>query len=74
MREAWTEMGWIASETRRVAAVGSVLELAVPLRELNPGPGQRLEFRVLVVQNGTELERHPETGPIELGLEEVTRG
>jgi hypothetical protein len=74
MREAWTEMGWIASETRALAAVGSVLERAGPLRELNPGPGQRVEFRVLVVQNGTELERHPETGPIELGLEEVARG
>ena len=74
IREVWTEMGWIAGETRALAAVGSVLELAVPLRELNPGPGQRVEFRVLVVQNGTELERHPETGPIELGLEEVARG
>ena len=67
-------MGWITGETRALAAVGSVLELAIPRRELAPGPGQRLEFRVLVVQNGTELERHPETGPIELGLEEVTRG
>jgi len=74
VREAWTEMGWVAGETRAQAAVGSVLELGIPLRELNPGPGQRLEFRVLVVQNGTELERHPETGPIELGLEEVARG
>ena len=74
IREVWTEMGWIAGETRAQAAVGSVLELGIPLRELNPGPGQRLEFRVLVVQNGTELERHPETGPIELGLEEVARG
>jgi len=72
VREAWTEMGWVAGETRAQAAVGSVLELGIPLRELNPGPGQRLEFRVLVVQNGTELERHPETGPIELGLEAVT--
>jgi alpha-amylase/alpha-mannosidase (GH57 family) len=74
IREVSTDMGWIAGETRAQAAVGSVLELAIPLRELNPGPGQRLEFRVLVVQNGTELERHPETGPIELGLEEVARG
>jgi hypothetical protein len=74
IREAWTEMGWIAGETRAQAAVESVLELGIPLRELNPGPGQRLEFRVLVVQNGTELERHPETGPIEVGLEEVARG
>jgi hypothetical protein len=73
-REAWTEMGWIAGETRALVAVGSVLEMAIPRRELAPGPGQRLEFRILVVQNGTEMERHPETGPIELGLEEVARG
>jgi alpha-amylase/alpha-mannosidase (GH57 family) len=73
-REAWTEMGWIAGETRALVAVGSVLEMAIPRHELAPGPGQRLEFRILVVQNGTELERHPETGPIELGLEEVARG
>ena len=73
-REAWTEMGWIAGATRALAAVGSVLEIAIPRRELNPGPGQRLQLRVLVVQGGTELERHPETGPIELGLEEVTGG
>jgi hypothetical protein len=73
-REAWTEMGWVAGPTRAQGEVGTVLELAVPLRELSPGPDQRLEFRVLVVQGGTELERHPETGPIELGLEEVARG
>jgi hypothetical protein len=73
-REAWTEMGWVAGPTRAQGEVGTVLELAVPLRELSPGPDQRLEFRLLVVQGGTELERHPETGPIELGLEEVARG
>jgi alpha-amylase/alpha-mannosidase (GH57 family) len=73
-REAWTEMGWVASLSRAEAAAGSVLELAIPLRELQPGPDQRLEFRVLVMQGGTELERHPEAGPIEIGLEEVTRG
>jgi alpha-amylase/alpha-mannosidase (GH57 family) len=73
-RETWTEMGWITRETGALVAAGSVLELGIPRRELVPGPGQRLELRVLVVQNGTELERHPETGPIELGLEEVARG
>jgi len=73
-REAWTEMGWVAGPSRADGGIGSVLELAIPLRELSPGPGQRVEFRVLVVQNGTELERHPEAGPIELGLEEVARG
>ncbi len=73
-RESWTDMGWVAAASAAQGAVGSVLELGIPLRELSPGPGQRLEFRVLVVQAGTEVERHPETGPIELGLEEVARG
>jgi alpha-amylase/alpha-mannosidase (GH57 family) len=73
-RESWTEMGWVSAPTSARAEAGSVLELAIPLRELRPGPGQLVEFRVLVVQGGTELERHPEAGPIELGLEEVTRG
>jgi hypothetical protein len=67
-------MGWVAAPSRAEGGVGSVLELAIPLRELSPGPDQRVEFRVLVVQDGTELERHPEAGPIELGLEEVARG
>jgi alpha-amylase/alpha-mannosidase (GH57 family) len=72
-RESWTEMGWVPRPTGARAEAGSVLELAIPLRELSPGPGQLVELRVLVVQNGTELERHPEAGPIEVGLEEVTR-
>jgi alpha-amylase/alpha-mannosidase (GH57 family) len=74
VRESWTELGWVPRPTDARAEAGSVLELAIPLRELSPGPGQLVEFRVLVVQGGTELERHPEAGPIELGLEEVTRG
>jgi alpha-amylase/alpha-mannosidase (GH57 family) len=73
-RESWTEMGWVAGPSRAQAEAGSVLELAVPLAELVCGPDQRLEFRILVTQGGTELERHPEAGPIELGLEEVARG
>ena len=61
-------MGWIAAETRR-AGRGGIGAGARPSRcaSCSPGPGQRVEFRVLVVQDGTELERHPETGPIELG-------
>jgi hypothetical protein len=73
-RESWTEMGWVGGPSQAEGAAGSVLELAIPLRELQPGPDQRLEFRVLVMQGRTELERHPEAGPIELGLEEVARG
>jgi alpha-amylase/alpha-mannosidase (GH57 family) len=73
-REAWTEMGWVQGPTEARTEAGSVLEVAIPLGELSPGPGQQVDLRVLVVQGGTELERHPEAGPIELGLEEVTRG
>ena len=39
VREAWTEMGWIAAETRAVAAVGSVLELARRCASSSRGPG-----------------------------------
>ncbi len=73
-REAWTEMGWVVAPSRAQVEVATVLELSIPVRELHPGPGQTVEFRVLVVQGRTELERHPEAGPIELGLEEVARG
>jgi hypothetical protein len=74
VREAWTGTGWVAGPSRAEACAESVLEMSIPLPELRPGPGPRLSFRVLVVQGGTELERHPEAGPIEVGLEEVEGG
>ncbi len=64
-----------ATWTEAAAAAGSVAEVAIPLGELSgPERPRTLAFRVLVVQGLAELERHPETGPLELGLEEVTEG
>jgi alpha-amylase/alpha-mannosidase (GH57 family) len=64
-------IGWVASPTWAVVAAGEVLELAIPLGELHSDGGRALSFRVLQVQGGVELARHPESGPIEVGLEEV---
>ena len=72
-RSERTAMGWVASPTAARAVALDVLEVAIPVRELRPGPGRRVEFRVLVMEGGVELQRHPELGPIEVGLEEVTR-
>jgi alpha-amylase/alpha-mannosidase (GH57 family) len=72
-RSERTGMGWVASPTAARAAALDVLEVAIPVRELRPGPGRRVEFRVLVMEGGVELQRHPELGPIEIGLEEVMR-
>jgi alpha-amylase/alpha-mannosidase (GH57 family) len=73
MRAERTGMGWIASATQARAAAASVLEVSIPVSELRPGPGQRVEFRVLLMQGGVELDRQPEHGPVELGLEEIGR-
>jgi alpha-amylase/alpha-mannosidase (GH57 family) len=73
LRERFTELGWKGEPTRARAAANSVVELEVPLSELQPSPEQTVSFRVLVLQGGTELERHPDAAPIAVGLEEVTR-
>jgi hypothetical protein len=72
-RETASAMGWIRSGTRAQAAAGSVLEIGVPLDELQRGPGGAVEFRALVLEGGTEMERHPDAGPISVVPEEVTR-
>jgi alpha-amylase/alpha-mannosidase (GH57 family) len=64
-------VGWVASPTWAAAAAGDVLEVAIPLAELESDGARALSFRVLQVQGGVELARHPEGGPIELGLGEV---
>jgi alpha-amylase/alpha-mannosidase (GH57 family) len=73
LRETRSAMGWVPSPTAAAAAAGSVLEVGVPLAELQRGPGGALEFRALVLQDGTEVERHPEAQPIAVVPEEVTR-
>jgi hypothetical protein len=47
-------------------AVGSILELALPLRELQVTDGQPLAFFVAVYLADAETERHPEHRPIEV--------
>jgi hypothetical protein len=48
-------------------AAGTVLEIAVPLRELGAGSGDPVAFFIAVSgAEGTERERHPAHRPIEL--------
>jgi hypothetical protein len=72
-RETASALGWVPSATQAAAAAGTVLEIVVPLHELQRGPGGALEFRTLVLEGGTELERHPDVKPISVVPEEVTR-
>jgi hypothetical protein len=72
-REERTGMGWVRGATEARAAAVTCVEASIPLSELRPGPGRKLEFRVLVLQGDVEVERHPEVGPIEISLGEVTR-
>lgn len=72
-RETATRMGWVASPTRARAAADQVIECSIPLSELRPEPGRRINFRVLVFRGETEIERHPEVEPIRFDIEEVTR-
>jgi alpha-amylase/alpha-mannosidase (GH57 family) len=73
LREERTDRGWVKTPTRARMAVGAVVEIAVPLEELQAGPGRALEFRILVIQGEIEIERHPEPGPLRLVLEDVRR-
>jgi hypothetical protein len=49
-------------------AAGSVLEMALPLADLNVTAGQPVAFFVAIYESetGAEIERHPEYRPIEL--------
>lgn len=46
------------------AAVGTVVELAVPFADLGVTPGQEVHFYVTLEVNGRELERCPSRSPI----------
>ncbi len=72
-RAEQTGLGWVASPSAARAAADEVLEVAIPVPELRPGPDRNVAFSVLIVQAGVELERHPDGGPIEVDLEEVAR-
>ena len=58
----WTERG----PGGATLAVGTVLELALPLTELGAAAGASISFFVAVYQAEFETERHPEHRPIEL--------
>ncbi len=49
-----------------VLAAGTVLELALPLVDLQVSPGQPVSFFVAVYEGDVEVERHPASRPIEL--------
>jgi hypothetical protein len=68
-----TSLGWIPVKTDARAAARTILELSVPLSELRPGPGRELAFRVSLVAQGVETERHPDIAPIRFDIDEVAR-
>ena len=73
-RSEKTTLGWVPGKTSAAVAANSVLELSIPLSELRLGPGRELVFRLAVVSNGIEIERHPEIAPLRFDIGEVTRG
>jgi alpha-amylase/alpha-mannosidase (GH57 family) len=74
VREERQGMGWwVTAGTRARAAAATVIEVSIPLDELRPAPEQKLDFRVIVLRDKTELERHPDTAPVSLLLEEISR-
>jgi len=72
-RAEHTRMGWVPSSTKAVAAAADVVELSVPISELRPDSRRVLGLHVILERGDVEVERHPELGPIEVPLEEVTR-
>jgi alpha-amylase/alpha-mannosidase (GH57 family) len=72
-RSEKTSLGWVPAKTNARAAARTVLELSVPLSELRPGPGRELAFRLALVSQGVEIERHPDIAPIRFDIEEVAR-
>lgn len=60
-RPAWAERG--AGEA--AFAAGRILELSLPLKALARRAGGRVAFFVAVYSGGGEVERHPESRPIE---------
>jgi alpha-amylase/alpha-mannosidase (GH57 family) len=72
-REERNGDGWAAVVSEAKAAAGDVLEVGIPLAEVAAPPGSPLDLRVLLRRGETELERHPEVGPLKIPLEEKTR-
>jgi alpha-amylase/alpha-mannosidase (GH57 family) len=57
----WTEIGRYGTICRR-----TILELAVPFKDLHLQAGQEFKLSVAVLQNGTVLERYPRQYPVSL--------
>ena len=72
-RERRNGDGWTALPSETKAAAGAVLEVGIPVAEIPGRERGRLEFRVLLRQGETELERHPEVAPLRIPLEEKKR-
>jgi alpha-amylase/alpha-mannosidase (GH57 family) len=72
-RSEKTSLGWVTAKTAAVVRCDSVLECSIPLPELRPAPGRELAFRLLLLNAGIEVERHPEIAPIRFEIEDVTR-
>ena len=47
-------------------ALGSILEMAVPLEQLGLEAGQPLQLAIVLRRNGDAVERHPDHGSFEL--------
>jgi hypothetical protein len=73
VREEHGGAGWNRAESQAAVAAAEVVELSIPLRELDPRPGVPLLFQVTLLEGGIELERHPEAAPVAVTLEEVPR-
>lgn len=75
VREERSGMGWwVKLPTRAQSAADRVIEASIPVEELRPAPGRRLDFRVVVLDGEIEAEQHPEGAPLSVSLEEVSRG
>lgn len=74
VREERSGMGWwVKLPTRAQSAAGGVIEASIPVAELRPAPGQRIDFKVVALEGQTEVEQHPDGAPLSVSFEEVSR-
>lgn len=61
---------WVSAQGARSGeiplAVGKILELALPLREIGLVPGEKVEISISIEQEGGVFERYPEQGKLVL--------
>ena len=74
VREERAGMGWwVKLPSRARSAAASVIEASIPLSELRPAPGQKLDFKVVVLDGQAEAEQHPQGAPLCVAFEGVSR-